>query len=110
VKRPQPVEKALDQCSGAGADQFVRPEAMDFVPRQAKVTVEGDHFRVSRQGRRPVSTKVLRSIDLDDDALPIWQQQQEIHPLPRQPRATVEEPHYGWIIVKIDLGDNGWEL
>ena len=52
---------------------------------------------------------MLCSVDLDDDALVIRQQQEEIHALTRQPLAVAQELHYSRVIMKIDLRYNGRE-
>jgi hypothetical protein len=71
--------------TGVGRGEFLTTERIDLIAREPESAVLGHHLGV--QGRIGVSVRVgvvLLSVQLDDNPLPVAEEDQEIHPLTSQ--------------------------
>jgi hypothetical protein len=78
------VEKVPDARLGSNAEQFIRAKPVDFVSGQSQLPIGRYRIGVNLQGGFFVFGKVVFPVDLDDDPLAVWDQEQEVHALARK--------------------------
>jgi hypothetical protein len=78
------VEKVSNPCLRSVADQFIRPEAVDFVSGQPQFPVGRHHIGIDLQRGFAVFGKVMLTVDLDDNPLTARKEEEKIHALARE--------------------------